>query len=237
MAVNVFGKLTCLLLLLLGTGCATKATSDPNDPGKVSGYLMVFWDGEDNFIYYPYYEDPLVYTLPKHLAARVKFDTIRPGAMYTDGGSIPNAVRGWAGFSPWGYGPAYIVHDWLFIAQHCIQTKQVGRIDEKDAEEARKVEKVDFQLSADLLASVIQALVAQKKVPKRNFAPEAIYTAVNSGIAKNLWDSHDPNGCKIPDKKLIKEIHDKLVAAGGRSIMRLSERETGRTVLVYQQKF
>jgi hypothetical protein len=226
------------LLVLSGVvGCTTVPTIDPKDPGRVSGYLMVFWDGYDNFIYYPYYADPLTYTLPKGLAQRAGYDTIRPGAMFTDGGSIPQAVRNWTGLSPWGYGPAYIVHDWLFIARHCNKTGQTGRFDERDRKEARKVESVDFQLSADVLAAVIQALVAQDKVPKHDFAPKAIYTAVDSGIARNLWNSDDPDGCKLPSEKVLKDIHDKLAAAGNRAFVLVPGQAAGRTTLIYQQKF
>ena len=226
-----------LLMLGAAAGCTTVPAVDPDDPGQVSGYLMVFWTGEDNFIYYPYYADPLVYRLPRALAKRVGYDTIRPGAMFTDGGSIPRAVRGWAGLSPWGYGPAYIVHDWLFIARHCNRTNQTDRFDKRDREEALKVEAVNFQLSADLLAAVIQALVAQHKVPARNFAPQAIYSAVESGFAGSLWDSDDPKGCKLPSEAVLKDIHDKLAAVGGRAFAMAPGEKAGRATLVYQQRF
>lgn len=226
-----------LFMLGAAAACTTVPAIDPEDPGRVSGYLMVFWDGEDNFIYYPYYADPLTYTLPKALAERLGYDKIRPGAMFTDGGSIPQAVRSWTGLSPWGYGPAYIVHDWLFIARHCNRTGQTDRFDKRDRDEAHKVEAVDFQRSADVLAAVIQALVAQDKVPKRDFAPKAIYTAVDSGIARNLWDSNDPKGCNLPSAKVLKDIHDKLAAAGNRAFVLLPGEPEGRSTLIYQQRF
>ena len=96
---------------------------------------------------------------------------------------------------------------------------------------------MDFQLSADLLAAVIQALVVQDKVPKRDFAPKAIYTAVDSGIARTLWDSHDPKGCTLPSKEVLKDIHDKLAASGRKGLFTLSGETEGPTTLVYQQKF
>jgi hypothetical protein len=39
--------------------------------------------------------------------------------MYTDGGSIPRLFWSVKGFSPWGYGPAYVLHDWLFHQHRC----------------------------------------------------------------------------------------------------------------------
>lgn len=195
---------------------------------------MVFWVGEDRFVYYPYYSDPLVYKLPKALAKRIGASSIRPGAIYTDGGSIPSAVKGWAGFSPWGYGPAYIVHDWLFVAHHCILTNRVELHDKRDRSEVEKVRRIDFQLSADMLASVIQALVKQNKVPKRGFAPAAIYSAVESGVAKSLWDSRDPRSCDPPTSTVLEDIRKKLDA----SLLRAGlPDETGGPVLVFQQRF
>jgi hypothetical protein len=225
-----------VLTVLLGiwaAGCVTPDI-DLDDPGKVSGYLMVFWDGEDNFIYYPLYDsDPLRFYLPKNIAKKLGTKYIQPGIIYTDGGSIPRAVRGWSGLSPWGYGPAYIVHDWLFIAHHCILNGHTERHDKRDRNEVGKVEQVDFQLSADLLAAVIQALVAQNKVPKRDFAPKAIYTAVDSTIAKNLWDSRNPDSCRPPDEKVVKQIEERLHA---RIALAPSEVKHG-PVLIYQQRF
>src|SRR5262245_54843026 len=90
-----------MLAALVAAGCVTPQI-DPDDAGHVSGTLMVFWVGEDKFVYYPLYKtDPLRYRLPKRLAQKLGYDEIRPGIIYTDGGSIPPAVRGWAGFSPW----------------------------------------------------------------------------------------------------------------------------------------
>jgi hypothetical protein len=224
-----------LSLALSVSGCVTPEI-DPDDPGHVSGYLMVFWDREDHFIYYPLYKtDPLKFRLPKRLAAELGVDYIQPGIIYTDGGSIPQAVRGWTGFSPWGYGPAYIVHDWLFIAHHCIVNNHIERHDKRDLDEVEKVRKVDFKLSADLLAAVIQALVLQNKVPKRDFAPKAIYTAVDSSIAKRLWDSKDPNSCRPPDPEVVRQIEERLNL--GARIAAVPPATGEGPVLIYQQKF
>jgi hypothetical protein len=39
--------------------------------------------------------------------------------MYTDGGSIPRPFWVLRNYSPWGFGPAFVVHDWLFHMQNC----------------------------------------------------------------------------------------------------------------------
>jgi len=223
------------LALLLGAAACTTPTIDPKDVGRVSGYLMVFWVGEDKFVYYPYYSDPLVFTLPNGLAARAGQKSIKPGVIYTDGGSIPKAVRGWTGFSPWGYGPAYIVHDWLFVARHCLLNDLVDRHDPRDRADVEKLRSVDFKLSADILAAVIQALVKQNKVPERGFAPAAIYTAVESRIARNLWDSRDPGSCSPPPQKVVKDIENRLRAGTLKAAG--PPTDGSGPVLVYQQQF
>lgn len=228
-------------LAVMGLAAAVAASScvspkvDPDDPGEVSGKLMVFWTGYDDFVYYPYYSDPLVYRLPRELAEKIGSDTIRPGAIYTDGGSIPQALRSVTGLSPWGYRPAYIVHDWLFVAHHCIVHDRVDSHDRRDRPEVETVRAIDFAMSADILASVIQALVKQERVPKNALAPGAIYAGVDSIVAKNLWDSRDPKSCDPPAAEVIRDIEDKL----RRGTMRAALPSPGDKppLLIYQQDF
>jgi hypothetical protein len=215
------GKWAAGALVLAVLACCASPRIDPNDPGALRGQLMIFWVGEDRFVYYPAPEDPLVYELPSSLKATTGADSIRPGIIYTDGGSIPSAVRGWAGFSPWGYGPAYIVHDWLFAAHHCIVHARTDLLDPDDRDEADKVRKVSFPASADILAGVIEVLIRQKVVPRHGAAPRAIYSAVDSVIAKGLWDSRDPASCRQPTDVEVAKIrraidYQQRLAAGSR---------------------
>ncbi len=218
-------------LLLLS--CATPRV-DPKDTGSLTGVVMLFWVGEDDFVYYPFVENALVYHLPKSLKAKLGYGLIRPGLHYNNGGSIPRAVRGVDGFSPWGYGPAYVVHDWLFAARHCLFTGQSDKLDEKDGEEAGKVEKMDFPDSADILAGVIGALVAEERVPPRAVAPGAIYTAVNSFIARRIWNDDNPKTC-MP----VSDEHRKEIEAAIRNRRLTVSSIEGRKppVLVFQQAF
>ncbi len=55
--------------------------------------------------------------------------------MYTDGGSVPRPLRALKNYSPWGYAPAFIVHDWLFYMQNC----KIAGFDEWTVEEAARV--------------------------------------------------------------------------------------------------
>ena len=208
---------------------------DLKDPGSLEGVLMVFWVGEDNFVYYPYNKNPLTYHLPKSLQERLGgIKSIRPGLHYNDGGSIPRAVRGVEGFSPWGYGPAYAVHDWLFAAHHCIVTEQRDLLDKRDEDETAKVEQVDFPASADILAGVISALVLEKRVPPRAVAPGAIYSAVDSFVARNIWNDRDPGSCKPVSDDDLKKI-ESAVARG--ALKTLTIENATPPVLVFQQEF
>ncbi len=79
---------------------------------SLSGTLLIQWVDGQNFIYVPDPHDPL------RFRSRDSRDVV-PKRMYTDGGSIPRLFWSVKGFSPWGYGPAYVLHDWLFHEHRC----------------------------------------------------------------------------------------------------------------------
>ena len=99
-----------ILAVFTLTACMT--WTQPGPGGTLTGKLNVRWIGENRFVYEPDAQDPLTF---------VSTDTskIIPARMLTDGGSIPPVFWGAPGLSPWGYGPAYIIHDWLFDQHHC----------------------------------------------------------------------------------------------------------------------
>lgn len=230
--VSIGAGLAALACLAL-TGCVSIDEDLLKDPGRFSGQLMVFWDREDEFIYYPAPDDPLKYTLPRAVAEKLGTESLTPGIIFTDGGSIPRPVRGLVGFSPWGYGPTYILHDWIFATHHCID--RLEELDPRDREQAEFVRKIDFPLSADLLATSIAALVAQEKVPKRTFAPKAIYGAVDSVVALNIWNKPPADSCSPVPADKVAAIERALY---GKKTLRVGEApEPGAPVLVYQQGF
>lgn len=233
--ISRFRAMSILLLSLLAANCAGQRV-DLSDPGEISGRLVVLWDGEDNFIYYPAPGNPLTYKLPPVLAAKLGADKIvmTPGAIFTDGGSIPRPVRGVVGFSPWGYGPAYIIHDWLFVVHHCIVHEGTGNLRRTTPDQIELAEQVDFPTSADILAGVIRALAKQEWVPQRALAPDAIYTAVDSVIAKRLWDSRDPKSCNAPTEEQISKIETDLGRTKGLFEVPVGEAEF---TIVYDQTF
>ncbi len=160
--------------LLLGLGaCVTSGGGGTGATGTLSGDLVVRWIAENRFVYEPTAK-PLTYVTSDGL-------TIQPKLMYTDGGSIPPIFWPIDGFSPWGYAPAYIVHDWLFDQHHC---KDPGW------------EAISFERSADILGEVIDTLVKRGDVPSHGAARDLIVAGVRSSIARSLWDA--PGRCNRP---------------------------------------
>ena len=104
-------SLGCLLLALLSSGCAAWHYEQVK-PGGLGGKLLVQWIEPDKFILVPDKDKPLTFV-------RHNKESIAPGRMYTDGGSIPRPFQVFRSYSPWGYAPAFIIHDWLFHAKHC----------------------------------------------------------------------------------------------------------------------
>ena len=79
---------------------------------SISGTLLIQWVDGKRFIYVPDPNDGLRFHGGDGR-------DIVPKRMYTDGGSIPRLFWSVKGFSPWGYGPAYVLHDWLFHQHRC----------------------------------------------------------------------------------------------------------------------
>ncbi|CAN7297129.1 hypothetical protein [Mesorhizobium caraganae] len=152
--------------------------------GQLSGSLFVMWVGEGsnsgdgNFLFVPDPRDPLIFHRSDPGSPG---STIQPGLMYTDGGSIPKIAQVFKGLSPWGYAPAYMVHDWVFIAHHCI-------VDGSTENRFDQVRGVEFDDSAAILGEAIKALIKARQVAPDDVAPSAITAAVGSVVAKNLWD-------------------------------------------------
>jgi hypothetical protein len=149
-------------------------------------------DGENRFIYLPDARDPLTF---------VASDGTRivPERMYTDGGSIPPVFWAVQGFSQWGYGPAYIIHDWLFEQHRC---------------RYQGWEAISFEDSARILGEVIDTLMARGDVPPNPTARNMIEIGVRTGIARAAWDQ--PDACNPPAS-----VRARRAVRAGPVIMRL----------------
>jgi hypothetical protein len=67
------------------------------------------------------------------------------------------------GFSPWGYAPGYMIHDWMFVGRHC-------HVDGEPGSRFDQIRDVGFDDSATILAEAIQALVASNQVKANDVA-------------------------------------------------------------------
>ncbi len=176
-------KLAAAFLFLL-SACGS-VDYDGLPVGRFDGTLFVMWVGEGSdlagdgrFVYVPLPNDPLTFTRRNPDAT---VDVIRPQLMYTDGGSVPRLVQPLKGFSPWGYAPGYMVHDWLFQAKHCLTDGKANA-----AEQA--IARMSFQESAEVLAEAIKTLIAERRVAPNDVAPNAISGAVAGPISRVLWE-------------------------------------------------
>jgi hypothetical protein len=156
---------------LLFTGCDDLFSGwlyDRTDVGSLKGKLIVEWVDQDRFIFIPDPQDPLTFV-------RKNNDTIRPERMYTDGGTIPTALRAIKSYSPWGYAPAFIIHDWLFVMKHC---KVAG------------FEKYDVDKAATVMAEVMKTVMENPKYGGPNkLVHYSMHEGVRSPTARNYWET------------------------------------------------
>jgi hypothetical protein len=104
--------------------------------------------------------------------------------MYTDGGSIPRPFRVFKHYSPWGYAPAFIVHDWLFHMRHC---------------QLPGYEKYDVEGAAWIMSEVMKTMMEQdEEVATDKLALYAMFEAVRSPVAAKLWNQSKEESCKEP---------------------------------------
>ncbi|MFV2058353.1 MAG: hypothetical protein ACC707_17945, partial [Thiohalomonadales bacterium] len=161
-----------LILSIVISGCANTEYRETNK-AELKGSLDVRWIENDYFLFLPNSDDP--FTL-----VREDGTSINPGPMYTDGGSIPRFLWGVKGFSPWGYAPAYIIHDWVFVAHHC------------DYEPDKKY---SFNDSVTLLKESLKAVMEKNDEYRNYFVFNSMSAGANSNIAKSLWEK---GVCKTP---------------------------------------
>jgi hypothetical protein len=169
-------KRMIIYLLLLGltlAGCSAHRAYENAKAGQFEGVVEIRWIKPDLFLFVPYPADPLRFTTADG-------QVLEPKPMYTDGGSIPRMFWWIPGYSPWGIGPAYIIHDWLFAAHHC---------------GIAGYEQVHLEDSARILGETIKTLMEADKVPKDETVFFNVVEAAKSPIAKHIWKKGE---CNLP---------------------------------------
>lgn len=137
-------------------------------PGLLKGKLLVQWVAADQFIFLPDTENPLTFT-------RSDGTVIQPQRMFTDGGSIPPALRALKSYSPWGFAPAFIVHDWIFTLKHC---KIPG------------YETYDLDGAASVMSEVMKTLMQDPRYGGANpLVHYSFHEAVQSPTARRYWET------------------------------------------------
>lgn len=161
-------RATFLVLVAVFTNYAHAFDYESIRPGRLSGKLIVQWIEPDVFLFIPDTQQPLTFT-------RSNGTSIKPGRMLTDGGSIPRPLWAFRSYSPWGYAPAFIVHDWLFHMQKC---KLEG------------FQAWSLETSADVMAEIIKTMMESGKVEKDSQTVQLMHAAVSSRFAKQYWESN-----------------------------------------------
>jgi hypothetical protein len=155
-----------LFAITLVTAFAGGASVTYGD-GVLNGRVLVQWAQEDKFIYVKK-SNPLSFK-PSFLNTTIVSET-----MYTDGGSIPRVFWSVPGLSPWGLGPAYIIHDWLFEVHRCHRPAPV------------EVTQITFEQSAQTLAEVGKSLVEAGLI-QHSLLDEIVW-AIKTQYARDQWD-------------------------------------------------
>ena len=148
-------------LALLGATVA-----EPAGAGTFSGRLELQAERGNRFIYIPDKDSPFTFVTSNN-------EVIAPQSMYTNGGSIPPVLWLAPGLSPWTYGPAFVLHDWLFRQHHCHYAGY---------------ERVSFEDSARILTEAMDTLEHLGLVPRNPRAVAIITRGAHSRVARVVWD-------------------------------------------------
>jgi len=186
-SIKVFSLLSMIFFGLLLSGCGASHHYKKVETGKLKGTITLKWAKPDLFLFEPDEDDPLTYL------RNGESKPIVPGVMFTDGGSIPRPMRAFKNYSPWGYAPAFIVHDWLFVMQHC---------------KVEGYEKFTLDSSALIMSEVMKTMMES---PEFKFGDKQtlylMYLAVKTPLAKKWWESGE---CKKMDDSADEIVWDSV---------------------------
>ncbi|GGX59143.1 hypothetical protein GCM10007385_30160 [Tateyamaria omphalii] len=211
---------TCLAL----TACGT-VDFDAAPVGRFEGSALVVWVGpgddsalgDGEFVYVPRPGQELTFYRGDGAEVSEGNAVIQPGAFYTDGGSVPRAVHWIQGFNAWAFGPAYIVHDWLFVVRKCINAKDPWGLESP-------ITNMDFQESADIMAETIKTVTEQYQIDATTGDAGRVIAPTTAGpVSYGLWNDTD---CANPEEdtriqKVLADINGK--EARGAALPRISD--------------
>jgi hypothetical protein len=129
--------------------------------------------------------DPNYFALIPHKGAAFSFQrpnngaVIAPRHMFTDGGSVPWLAQSLPNLSSWGYGPAYLVHDWLFDLHHCRRTD------------------LGFEAVRDVMMEGVKTLMETGVCVKSELSFWLLFQGIDSSSAREYWNTNTA-GCTLP---------------------------------------
>lgn len=211
-----FSSFAAAILVCVGLTACGRVDYKGATPGEFSGSLFVMWVGEGGatgdgkFVFVPNPNNRLTFTWTN---GQGRERVIQPEMMYTDGGSIPKIGQIFNGFGPWGYAPAYMIHDWLYVAQHC-------NLDGAPTAAEAKVADMSFRESADILAASINALVESGRVKPNDIAGRTISGAVAGPVARDLWNRKGV--CPVPRVEEADRLAAEAAIPGSSTALRRS---------------
>ncbi|MFT6425075.1 MAG: hypothetical protein ACJAX2_002189 [Celeribacter sp.] len=183
--------------------------------GTFTGAAIVVWVGpgdkdvlgDGQFLYVPVTGNELTFVRPDSSNPSGDSHIIRPEAFYTDGGSIPRSVQAVRGFNAWGYGPAYVIHDWLFVAKKCLN--DAGTSGDLITDEMRKISEMTFAESARVMSETIHSLVKEYDIGWGDEFSGPIITGVTAGpLTHKLWTETG----KCTQQQVTDPEHLKIIA-------------------------
>jgi hypothetical protein len=217
-------------IALFHTSCATVPDGNAKPVGDLSGDLILAWDNSDErFIFIPSSNRPLVYRRPGK-------PDIRPARMYTDGGSIPRIFWSQKGLSPWAYGPAYVIHDFLYNEHRCHVARN-PRPSSGGAAFPYSISEADAILYDAMLVieQRVREAAAQGKLPPGTAADfvggdsRALVKLAVDKFGEKAWNDVGDGAC-LPEPKThfrvetIKVVEDEAVISSAQRGMRTVKR-------------
>jgi hypothetical protein len=95
---------------------------------------------------------------------------------------------------PWGYAPAFIVHDWLFVMKHC---------------QPPGYQNYTYQDAALVMAEIMKTMMESERVDVDKATVLSMYLAVSSPVAETLWNE---GKCEPPPAESDLRIKQKPIA-------------------------
>ncbi len=179
--------LITLIAAIFLSGCGASSHYSQVRTGTIHGKPTVKWVNSDRFIFIPDPNDPFKFE-------RYNGEEIIPNQkIKTDGGSIPRLFWIFRSYSPWGYAPAYIIHDWLYETKQCNIPGYSSYDHIKAAWVMSEVVKTLMEDPDFLEHPHAECLNNGSKTSlnKNKRILYSLYKAVKSKRAKDSWD----NGC------------------------------------------